>query len=130
MNDIFILKIEEGASYEGFIYDYWIRCKLKDNIEINLFDYKRLNLNRFVNKWISAEIQPLFIQMRKNVNLLSFDGQVILINDKYYFTNENINIEVSKEDVESEKIKLNTLSKFYFGRLDIVNIKEPNCSLV
>lgn len=129
MNDIFILKIEEGASYEGFIYDYWIRCKLKGNVEINLFDYKRLNLNRFINKWISAEIQPLFIQMRKNENLLSFDGQVILINDKFYFTNENINVEVSKEDVESEKIKLNTLSKFYFGRLDIVKIKEPNCSL-
>jgi hypothetical protein len=124
MTEIFILKVENGASYEGCIYDYWINCMLKNKIEIQLFDYKRLDLKRFINEWICAEIQPLFVQVEKNVDLLSLKGEVIFKDEKYYFTNDNINIEVSKEEIESEKIKLNTLSQFYFGRLDIISFQE------
>ncbi|THV61520.1 hypothetical protein EZV76_04105 [Flagellimonas alvinocaridis] len=127
MSEIFILKVEDGASYNGDVYDYWITCKLKNNQEIILFDYKRIGLNEFVNKWVDAQIQALFVQLSKNKDLLSLEGKITFKNDKYYFLNEAISIEVSNEDVESQELKLNTQSVFYFGRLDIIGFNQVKC---
>ncbi|MFD2099906.1 hypothetical protein [Flagellimonas iocasae] len=127
MSEIFILKVEDGASYNDDVYDYWITCELKNNQKIMLFDYKRIGLNEFLNKWVDAQIQALFVQLNKNKDLLSLEGKITFKNDKYFFSNEAISIEVSNEDVESQELKLNTQSVFYFGRLDIVGFNQVKC---
>lgn len=124
MSKIFILNVENGATYEGAVYDFWIKCKLENNIELFLFDYKRLNIERFTNKWIDAEIQTLFIQKNADTDLICFEGEIVSKNNLYYFKNNYITIEISEEDIESEKLEMNTISKYYFGRLDIVRIIE------
>jgi hypothetical protein len=124
MTKIFIIEVEEGASYEGCIYDYWINCKLTNSIEVKLFDFKRLNLHHFINEWIYADIHALFVEKGIKDNLRIFKGKIIEKDDNFYFTNDFINIEVSKEDIDNERIELNVLDNFSFGRLDIVSIQD------
>jgi len=129
MTEVVIVKNEIGAMYQDVVYDYWVTCKLTNNSELLLFDSKPIDVSHYLNQNVEIGIKALFIEKKYTEKLRSFYGQLENINGKYYFKNECLEIEISKEDIVNENLLLNTFDTFYFGRLDIESIKElnPNC---
>lgn len=118
-----IEKVEKGAVYKDTVYDYWITCDLQNNSKIILFDNNPLDLTSYLNEFLEISIKALFVEKGIKENLRHFEGKIIEKSNGFYFTNDFINIRVTKEDIESEKIELNIVDIFSFGRLDIVSIK-------
>lgn len=58
---LFISKIEEGAKYQGNIYDWWITVETKNKEELYLFDYESIIYNKGIKEGdvIEAEISLL-----------------------------------------------------------------------
>lgn len=120
---VLIVKVEEGAKYQNCVYDYWVTCHLQNNSRIILFDHKPYDLTNLLNKSVEINIKALFVEKDSKDNLTNFQGKIIEHLDRFYFTNDFINIEVLKEDILNEKIELNMLNYFSFGRLDIASIE-------
>lgn len=126
MTKVIIIKNEVGAIYQDIVYDYWVTCKLGDNTELKLFDYQPIDVSNYINKSVEIKIKALFIEKMSNENLRSFYGRLEKEAGEYYFINEYLSIQITKEDIGSENLPLNTLGTFYFGRLDLVSVKELN----
>jgi hypothetical protein len=121
---VIIEKVEIGAVYENTAYDFWVTCDLQNHSKIILFDYEPFDLTDYLNKSIEINIKALFVEKGVKENLRHFQGKIIEQSNRFYFTNDFINIQVSKEDIQSEKIEVNTLDVFSFGRLDIESINK------
>ncbi|WP_369049326.1 hypothetical protein [Tenacibaculum sp. UWU-22] len=117
-------KVEAGAIYQEKIYDYWVTCYLKNDFKIILFDYELLDITKYINKNVEININSLFVEKGIKKDLRHFQGMIIEQSNEFYFTNDFINIQVSKEDIDNENIELNRVSDFSFGRLDLVGLKE------
>ncbi|MES2132469.1 MAG: hypothetical protein V4506_08965 [Bacteroidota bacterium] len=120
MTDIQVIKIENGAEYDGMVWDFWITARLKNQAEIQIFDPKGLNLNEYVGKWVQVKLSSLFVGIEKEEGLIELDGMVTMQEDRYLFTNSEIEIYVA----ELEFIPLNTFRKFYFGRVDVKQLSN------
>lgn len=119
MKEIQIDFVENGAEYDDVIWDFWVIATLKDGLKIKLFDYQGLDLRHLEGCRIKANIKALFIQTKKNTQLLFFKGIVSHDNKGYIFKSDNIDIVVNELDIIVQKIPLNTKDAFYFGRLDL-----------
>ena len=116
-----IISIERGAEYEGVIYDYWLEIELNNKTRIKIFDYKYLeDIESLLNKYVHIELSTIFIDPQKELfNLL---GEIHYINNIYIFRNDFIEIKLSKEDIITLNLRLNTEIVLYFGRIDIEKI--------
>jgi hypothetical protein len=126
MTEIYIIKIEEGAKHKDIIYDYWINCGLKNGYKIKLFDWDiTKNIHSFLNNTVMVRISALFVQTNPDEKLYSFRGKIIFVDKKYLFINDIIEIELTKKVIDENNILtfLNHDLTYYFGRLDIVEIK-------
>ncbi|THV61521.1 hypothetical protein EZV76_04110 [Flagellimonas alvinocaridis] len=119
---VLIKKVEKGAVYNDLVYDYWVTCCLLDNSEIVLFDPKPHDLTDLLNQWVEINIKALFFEQSANADLRSFQGKIVRRDNGYFFVSNYINIEVKREDVINNKTELEFENRFYFGRLDIVNV--------
>lgn len=113
---VLIEKVEEGAKYQDHVYDYWVTCRLSNNCKIVLFDYVPFDFTNVLSKSVEINIKTLFIENDIKENLRHFQGKIIEHSNRFYFTNDFINIEVSKEDIVNEKIELDVLNYFFFWK--------------
>ena len=126
MTKVIIIKNELGAIFQDTVYDYWVTCKLENNTELRLFDYQPIDVSDYLNKSVIIKIKALFIEKAFNEKLRSFYGKLEELNGDFFFKNDFVSIQINKEDIEAENLPLNTFETFYFGRLDILSIKELN----
>ena len=118
-----IISIEKGAEYEGVIYDYWLEIELNNKTRIKIFDYKYLeDIESLLNKYVHIELSTIFIDTEPQKELFNLLGEIHYINDIYIFRNDFIEIKLSKEDIITLNLRLNTEIALYFGRIDIEKI--------
>ena len=118
-----IISIERGAEYEGVIYDYWLEIELNNKTRIKIFDYKYLeDIESLLNKYVHIELSTIFIDTEPQKELFNLLGEIHYINDIYIFRNDFIEIKLSKEDIITLNLRLNTEIALYFGRIDIEKI--------
>ncbi len=118
-----IISIERGAEYEGVIYDYWLEIELNNKTRIKIFDYKYLeDIESLLNKYVHIELSTIFIDTEPQKELFNLLGEIHYINDIYIFRNDFIEIKLSKEDIITLNLRLNTEIVLYFGRIDIEKI--------
>ena len=118
-----IISIEKGAEYEGVIYDYWLEIELNNKTRIKIFDYKYLeDIESLLNKYVYIELSTIFIDTEPQKELFNLLGEIHYINDIYIFRNDFIEIKLSKEDIITLNLRLNTEIVLYFGRIDIEKI--------
>ena len=118
-----IISIEKGAEYEGVIYDYWLEIELNNKTRIKIFDYKYLeDIESLLNKYVHIELSTIFIDTEPQKELFNLLGEIHYINDIYIFRNDFIEIKLSKEDIITLNLRLNTEIVLYFGRIDIEKI--------
>ena len=118
-----IISIEKGAEYEGVIYDYWLEIELNNKTRIKIFDYKYLeDIESLLNKYVYIELSTIFIDTEPQKELFNLLGEIHYINDIYIFRNDFIEIKLSKEDIITLNLRLNTEIALYFGRIDIEKI--------
>ena len=118
-----IISIERGAEYEGVIYDYWLEIELNNKTRIKIFDYKYLeDIESLLNKYVYIELSTIFIDTEPQKELFNLLGEIHYINDIYIFRNDFIEIKLSKEDIITLNLRLNTEIVLYFGRIDIEKI--------
>ena len=118
-----LISIERGAEYEGVIYDYWLEIELNNKTRIKIFDYKYLeDIESLLNKYVHIELSTIFIDTEPQKELFNLLGEIHYINDIYIFRNDFIEIKLSKEDIITLNLRLNTEIVLYFGRIDIEKI--------
>ncbi|SQA94929.1 hypothetical protein [Capnocytophaga ochracea] len=118
-----IISIEKGAEYEGVIYDYWLEIELNNKTRIKIFDYKYLeDIESLLNKYVYIELSTIFIDTEPQKELFNLLGEIHYINNIYIFRNDFIEIKLSKEDIITLNLRLNTEIALYFGRIDIEKI--------
>ena len=118
-----IISIEEGTEYEGVIYDYWLEIELNNKTRIKIFDYKYLeDIESLLNKYVYIELSTIFIDTEPQKELFNLLGEIHYINNIYIFRNDFIEIKLSKEDIITLNLRLNTEIALYFGRIDIEKI--------
>ena len=118
-----IISIEKGAEYEGVIYDYWLEIELNNKTRIKIFDYKYLeDIESLLNKYVYIELSTIFIDTESQKELFNLLGEIHYINNIYIFKNDFIEIKLSKEDIITLNLRLNTEIALYFGRIDIEKI--------
>ncbi len=118
-----IISIERGAEYEGVIYDYWLEIELNNKTRIKIFDYKYLeDIESLLNKYVYIELSTIFIDTEPQKELFNLLGEIHYINNIYIFKNDFIEIKLSKEDIITLNLRLNTEIELYFGRIDIEKI--------
>ena len=118
-----IISIERGAEYEGVIYDYWLEIELNNKTRIKIFDYKYLeDIESLLNKYVHIELSTIFIDTEPQKELFNLLGEIHYINNIYIFRNDFIEIKLSKEDIITLNLRLNTEIALYFGRIDIEKI--------
>lgn len=118
-----IISIERGAEYEGVIYDYWLEIELNNKTRIKIFDYKYLeDIESLLNKYVHIELSTIFIDTEPQKELFNLLGEIHYINNIYIFRNDFIEIKLSKEDIITLNLRLNTEIVLYFGRIDIEKI--------
>ena len=118
-----IISIEKGAEYEGVIYDYWLEIELNNKTRIKIFDYKYLeDIESLLNKYVHIELSTIFIDTEPQKELFNLLGEIHYINNIYIFKNDFIEIKLSKEDIITLNLRLNTEIVLYFGRIDIEKI--------
>ena len=118
-----IISIEKGAEYEGVIYDYWLEIELNNKTRIKIFDYKYLeDIESLLNKYVYIELSTIFIDTEPQKELFNLLGEIHYINNIYIFRNDFIEIKLSKEDIITLNLRLNTEIVLYFGRIDIEKI--------
>lgn len=118
-----IISIERGAEYEGVIYDYWLEIELNNKTRIKIFDYKYLeDIESLLNKYVHIELSTIFIDTEPQKELFNLLGEIHYINNIYIFKNDFIEIKLSKEDIITLNLRLNTEIVLYFGRIDIEKI--------
>ena len=118
-----ITSIERGAEYEGVIYDYWLEIELNNKTRIKIFDYKYLeDIESLLNKYVYIELSTIFIDTEPQKELFNLLGEIHYINNIYIFRNDFIEIKLSKEDIITLNLRLNTEIALYFGRIDIEKI--------
>ena len=118
-----IISIERGAEYEGVIYDYWLEIELNNKTRIKIFDYKYLeDIESLLNKYVYIELSTIFIDTEPQKELFNLLGEIHYINNIYIFRNDFIEIKLSKEDIITLNLRLNTEIALYFGRIDIEKI--------
>ena len=118
-----IISIEKGAEYEGVIYDYWLEIELNNKTRIKIFDYKYLeDIESLLNKYVHIELSTIFIDTEPQKELFNLLGEIHYINNIYIFRNDFIEIKLSKEDIITLNLRLNTEIALYFGRIDIEKI--------
>ena len=118
-----IISIEKGAEYEGVIYDYWLEIELNNKTRIKIFDYKYLeDIESLLNKYVHIELSTIFIDTEPQKELFNLLGEIHYINNIYIFRNDFIEIKLSKEDIITLNLRLNTEIVLYFGRIDIEKI--------
>ena len=118
-----IISIERGAEYEGVIYDYWLEIELNNKTRIKIFDYKYLeDIESLLNKYVYIELSTIFIDTEPQKELFNLLGEIHYINNIYIFRNDFIEIKLSKEDIITLNLRLNTEIVLYFGRIDIEKI--------
>ena len=118
-----IRSIEKGAEYEGVIYDYWLEIELNNKTRIKIFDYKYLeDIESLLNKYVYIELSTIFIDTEPQKELFNLLGEIHYINNIYIFRNDFIEIKLSKEDIITLNLRLNTEIALYFGRIDIEKI--------
>lgn len=118
-----IISIEKGAEYEGVIYDYWLEIELNNKTRIKIFDYKYLeDIESLLNKYVYIELSTIFIDTEPQKELFNLLGEIHYINNIYIFKNDFIEIKLSKEDIITLNLRLNTEIALYFGRIDIEKI--------
>ena len=118
-----IISIEKGTEYEGVIYDYWLEIELNNKTRIKIFDYKYLeDIESLLNKYVYIELSTIFIDTEPQKELFNLLGEIHYINDIYIFRNDFIEIKLSKEDIITLNLRLNTEIVLYFGRIDIEKI--------
>lgn len=121
MTEIRIDSIEDGASYDDAVWDYWITASLKNKTAIRIFDPEAFGfvLKKFIGNWIGCEIKALFLQTEKDEHLVSFTGSISMNNDAFIFKNDNVEIILSEDEVKKNNVILDAEKTYYFGRLDI-----------
>ena len=118
-----IISIEKGTEYEGVIYDYWLEIELNNKTRIKIFDYKYLeDIESLLNKYVYIELSTIFIDTEPQKELFNLLGEIHYINNIYIFRNDFIEIKLSKEDIITLNLRLNTEIALYFGRIDIEKI--------
>ena len=118
-----IISIEKGTEYEGVIYDYWLEIELNNKTRIKIFDYKYLeDIESLLNKSVYIELSTIFIDTEPQKELFNLLGEIHYINNIYIFRNDFIEIKLSKEDIITLNLRLNTEIALYFGRIDIEKI--------
>ena len=118
-----IISIEKGTEYEGVIYDYWLEIELNNKTRIKIFDYKYLeDIESLLNKYVYIELSTIFIDTEPQKELFNLLGEIHYINNIYIFRNDFIEIKLSKEDIITLNLRLNTEIVLYFGRIDIEKI--------
>ena len=118
-----IISIEKGTEYEGVIQDYWLEIELNNKTRIKIFDYKYLeDIESLLNKYVYIELSTIFIDTEPQKELFNLLGEIHYINNIYIFRNDFIEIKLSKEDIITLNLRLNTEIALYFGRIDIEKI--------
>ncbi len=77
---IYIEKVEPGAVYEDYIYDFWITAKLSTGLKIKIFDHETFDLRNFALKEVECLIVAAFIE---KVNTL-YDIRGPIISGRYF----------------------------------------------
>ena len=80
------------------------------------------DIESLVNKYVYIELSTIFIDTEPQKELFNLLGEIHYINNIYIFRNDFIEIKLSKEDIITLNLRLNTEIVLYFGRIDIEKI--------
>ena len=80
------------------------------------------DIESLLNKYVHIELSTIFIDTEPQKELFNLLGEIHYIKDIYIFRNDFIEIKLSKEDIITLNLRLNTEIVLYFGRIDIEKI--------
>ena len=111
MIEVTIKSVNPFSEYDGIVYSYKVGCVLNSGREIVIVDEKPFNLSQSIREKISLELTTSFLtESYECLNL--FEGKVEYLDskDEYYFVNDDINVLIPKEVIETLNITLNVIS--------------------
>src|SRR5690606_34758345 len=71
----------------------------------------------------------LFVQKKEKEDLTKFEGMIFKKDMDYFFKNDLVKIKVDKDNINDEKIPLNTTLVLFFGRIDLIDFSIDPKSL-
>lgn len=122
MNKVKIESIEEGAIYDGAVWDYWISVTLNSGRGLRIFDpqAKAGELKSFVGIEVFFQIKALYVQTKEDDALEKFEGVINRMEGQFMFKNDEIEIILDESDITENGITPGQVGLFHFGRLDLV----------
>lgn len=110
-----IKSVTPFAEYDGIVYSYKVVCSLINGREITFIDEKPFDLTDFIDKQIYIDLSSTFVLEKKDCNQ-SFEGSIEFLSplNKYHFINNEMTVVISKDNIDTFKIKINEKREYCF----------------
>jgi len=120
-----INQVIDGALFDKTIWDYWIKATLPNKVSVDIFDYKAMDLRKYLYSSVDALIKALFIEKDNKKGLLSLEGIIKKSKNDYIFSSEDgLEIFLNQSDILEKNLETDIRGIYSFGRLDLEEYNE------